>query len=249
RKDIPPFESYHYQTLALVQRFMEDESERATITYEGTRQLLAAVDFMPRSVELPQWIDFGTASFFTTPKGSFWPGVGTTSAPYFVKDKNWEQVKQDDGSSVETFRGQGSELGKNSVETLKNVITDKNFRLIKDAPNKEKATTKARTLAWALTFFLADKKLEGLRRYLNELRSVPRDLELDEDTLLTIFARAFDLISNNEIDESRLAALADAWYSFMKQTPLENGMQKKPDNNQRPPNTLRTPEAQPSGRR
>jgi hypothetical protein len=234
----PDFELYRAQTLALVQKFMEDEAERATIAYEGTRQLLAAIDFVPRTVELPQWADFGVASFFTTPKESFWSGVGTTGSAYFRKYKTWEQTLNNASPS-------GEALEKNSAEALKAVVTDRNFRLIKDSPHKEKATAKARTMAWALTLFLAEKKLDDLRRYFDELRNVPRDLELDEDALLTVFARAFNLQSdNNTIDESRLASLAEAWYTYMRQTPINPPIkeEKSPEAPRRGTNTMRREE-------
>src|SRR5262249_46459478 len=149
---------------------------------------------------IPQWIDFGMASFFTTAKGSFWSGVGSTSSPYLDTYKNWERTGR---------------LEKDAVEALKAVITDKSFRSIKDGPEKEKAVTKARTMSWALIYFLAHKKRDGLLRYYDELKYVPRDLELDEDALLTVFARAFGLLSQtNEIDQNRLANLANDWYTF-----------------------------------
>jgi hypothetical protein len=226
------FEWYRAQTYSLVQRYMEDESERATTAYEGTRQLLNSIGYMSRSVEVPQWIDFGIASFFSTPKGSFWPGVGTTGSPYLVNFKNWENA--DDRSA--------DRLEKDAVDALKAVVTDRNFRLIHDGPDKERQVTKARTMAWALIYYLAHKKREGLIRYFQELHDVPRDLELDEDALMTVFARAFELFSGpNQIDENRLVNLANDWYSFMKQTPLEIGEEQKSQERRRGgPRTLRT---------
>src|SRR5438132_799386 len=49
------------QTLALVQKILEEESERTTITHEGTRQLLAASGVLPRSVQAPDWVQYGLA--------------------------------------------------------------------------------------------------------------------------------------------------------------------------------------------
>jgi hypothetical protein len=202
-------ESAKAQTLTLVLKAMEEDGERATVTHEGTRQLIAALGFLPRSVEAPQWIDFGMASFFETPKGSYWSGTGAPNMAYLVNFKLWDATKK---------------LEKNSAEALKSVVTDRYFHKIKESKSKENAEAKARTMTWALTYFLAYKKRDGLLRYYQELANQPRDLDLDEDVLLGCFARAFGLVDAkkpNEVDENELNKLASSWYTFIKGTPLE----------------------------
>ena len=202
-------ESAKAQTLTLVRKAMEEDGERATVTHEGTRQLISAIGLMPRSVEPPQWIDFGMASFFETPKGSYWPGTGAPNMTYLLNFKLWDYKKQ---------------LDKDPVEALKAVVTDRNFHKIKDSKNKENTEAKARTMAWALVYFLAHKKRDGLLRYYEELAKQPRDLDLDEDVLLGCFARAFGLVDPkkpNEVDANELNKLALSWYKFIKDTPLE----------------------------
>src|SRR5207244_307051 len=115
-------ESAKAQTLTLVHKAMEEEGERATVTHEGTRQLIAAVGLLPRSVEAPQWIDFGMASFFETPKGSYWWGTGAPNMTYLVNFKFWDNTKK---------------LDKNPAEALKSVVTDRYFHKIKDSKSKE----------------------------------------------------------------------------------------------------------------
>jgi hypothetical protein len=212
RKGIPnDFEWYRAQTLALVQKYMEVESERATTADVGTRQLLGSGQYVPRAIEVPQWIDFGLASFFSTPKGSLWPGVGTASAPYLKAFKDSEKTARSDQN-----------IERDAVRALTSVISDKDFRSIKNGPEREKAVTKARTMAWALTYYIVHKKPEALLRYFDELRKVPRDMELDEDALKGVFAAAFGLYAKpNEIDENRLVNLANDWYAFMRFTPWE----------------------------
>jgi hypothetical protein len=194
------------QTLTLLKKAMEDEAERATVTHEGTRQLLEAVGLVPRSIELPRWIDFGMPSFFETPKGSFWPGVGAPSQLYLAKFKRMRKER-------------------NHPEVLRKVVSDWYFHQASQDPSKEKDwMTTARTMSWALTYFLVNKKQEELLRYYQELRNLPRDLEFDEDVLLGVFARAFGLADSskpNELDENKLAILAEQWYTFMGGLPLE----------------------------
>ncbi len=202
-------ESAKAQTLTLVHKAMEEEGKRATVTHEGTRQLIAALGLLPRSVEAPQWIDFGMASFFETPKGSYWWGAGAPNMTYLVNFKLWDYNKK---------------LEKNAAEALKSVVTDRYFHRIKDSKNKENAEAKARTMTWSLVYFLAHKKRDGLLRYYEELANQPRDLDLDEDVLMGCFARAFGLVdakNPNEVDANGLNNLAASWYKFIRDTPLE----------------------------
>src|SRR5262249_40424972 len=93
----PPIQAGLFQTMALVHKCMEEESERAASSHEVIRQLLAATEMLPRNVMAPEWIQFGMPSFFETPVGAswpaFWPGVGAPSWNYRVKFK----LLEDDG--------------------------------------------------------------------------------------------------------------------------------------------------------
>src|SRR5439155_892122 len=88
--------------------------------------------------------------------------------------------------------------------------------------SKEADRLKARATAWSLTYFLAQKKLDGLQRYFKELSKMPRDLELTDEVLLGCFARAFDAVdANKRVDTGKLTNLANQWYSYSNDVPLE----------------------------
>jgi hypothetical protein len=210
------------QTLTLLMKLQEEESAINSVSHEGTQQLLAATGLegssaplLPRTVEAPQWVQFGVASFFETSRGAPWPGTGTPSWMYLTHFKTWSKLKKLDKPEV----------------ALKQVVTDHYFRNLEDARAKDskdkqaevrKAGLKARTMAWSLTYYLlqvADKR-EGLLRYYNELASLPRDMEFDEDVLMGIFARAFDLTDPgkpNEVNQARFVKLANDWYGYVNQ--------------------------------
>ena len=204
-------EKAFFETVALIFQAKEAESELASVSHEGTRQLIAAIGLLPRNVEAPEWIDFGMASFFETPKGSFWSGVGGENLPYHVNFCVWKKTKN-------------KKLDSNSVEALRGVVTDRYFREAKSGKKKESDLIRARTMAWALTYFLARQKREGLLRYYEELAGMPRDMEFDEDVLLRVFARAFGLVDvnkPNEMDETKVAAFARSWYQFIDAQPQQ----------------------------
>jgi hypothetical protein len=205
---LDPIQNIQAQTLTLVHKALREESELATVTHEGTRQLIAAMGVLPRSVQPPLWLDSGIASFFETPKGAFWPGIGAPSWNYLVHYKQWETEKKLDKPE----------------DALRGVLTDRYFREAHASKNKEKALQKARTMAWALTYYLMHKKRDGLLRYYQELATMPRDLEFDADVLMGCFARAFDLVEPskpNEVNPSKFYNLAKEWRQFIQYTPLE----------------------------
>src|SRR5207302_8882317 len=87
----------------------------------------------------------------------------------------------------------------------------------KESPKKD-PSVKARATAWALTYYLAQKRLDGLYSYYKELSRLPRDLELDGDALLDCFARAFGCVdAANKRDDRKLADLADAWMNYIEE--------------------------------
>jgi hypothetical protein len=201
-------ENAYAQTLTLLQKAMQDESELNSVSYEGTRQLLDAVGFMPKGIELPKWIDFGLASYFEVAKGSFWPGTGSQNQAYVAQFKIWQEDKKLD----------------KPADALLGVVTDKYFRRVAEAKNKENSENKARTLAWSLVYFLAQKKLDGLVNYCAELRQLPRDLQLNEDVLALAFARGFKLCeagNPDKIDQNKFNTLANEWFAFSTHTVLE----------------------------
>jgi hypothetical protein len=149
-------------------------------------------------------------SFFETPLQSPWPTIAGPS-PYYLP--RWRELKNNKG------------LEKTRVETLRKVVTDAYFHTVppdgKDNSaahlQHEAALRKARTASWSLTYFLAQQQIDGLRHYFSELSKMPRDIELDENVLLTCFARAFGCVdANNKVDERRLDELARKWYGYIE---------------------------------
>jgi hypothetical protein len=195
------------QAMALLLKVMETDSERTSISHDATRQLVYGAGLLPRNVVTPEWVQYGMGSFFETPLWSPWTSTGAPSMENLPNFKDYQRLKR---------------LEKTSSETLRKVVTDAYFR--ESAKTKDPALErKARATAWALTYFLMQTRPEGMLRYYKELSKQPRDVELDEDTLMGCFARAFDLVdsSNKNIDTKRLDLLGTQWYTFIGNTTLE----------------------------
>ncbi len=247
-----PQEIVKNQILALLLKALQDEAARATVSHEGPRQLAAATGLLPPNVEAPRWVQFGLGSYFETPRGAYWPGIGAPSWVYLVNFKSWEEAKSEaEKTAALTAKAPGAAPKAPGVgprlpaapakpdanakataldapeDALRSVVTDAYFREAGRAtdPDKSPALLKARTMAWALFYFLAERKQDELFRYFDELANLPRDLEFDDETLLACFGRAFDLVdpaNPTQVVSAKLSRLANDWYQFLHYTNLES---------------------------
>jgi hypothetical protein len=208
-----PDEIVKNEMLALLLKAMQQESALASVSQVGSIQLASAtgpapgVAFLPRNVEVPRWLQAGVGSFFGTPKGAYWPGIGAPNWQYMVKFKMWENGKTLDPAAA----------------ALRSVVTDRYF-LQAAGPAGNPAEVKADTMAWALVYFLAESKPGALISLCDELNRMPRDLAFDPDSLLACFGRALDLVDPtdpNAVNSVKTSKLADEWYSFLHYTNLE----------------------------
>jgi hypothetical protein len=221
-KTVPSWDDVDYmRTVALVLKAHQEESEIATVTHEGTRQLLAASSLepgkvlLPRAVDAPRWLQFGMGSFFETPKGAYWMGTGAPSWAYLAEFKTRKENSKLDAETA-----------------LKKVIRDAYFAeadaslaTSRADPNiYEDKLLKARTMSWALTYYLATEELDGLLKYFDELNDLPRDLDFEPDVLEGCFARAFgrgQANDANKLDSTRASDFANKWYEKIQFTLLE----------------------------
>jgi len=178
--------------------------------HDASREMLYTAGQLPRNVSAPEWILFGMGSFFEFPTESPWGGPGGANAYYLPRFKDLQRRNK---------------LERTSLETLRRVVTDSYFHqrgAILSGETTDAAERKARATAWSLTYFLAHKRLDSLFRYFEELSKMPRDLELDEASLLICFARAFGAVdANQRVDDAKFSALAQQWYTYVNAVPVE----------------------------
>jgi hypothetical protein len=206
-----------------------DEAERAAVSHEGTRQLLVATGIVPRTVELPQWVEFGTAAAFETPKGPF-PGAPLEASVALVPgvmSPSWEYLRP----FKEIVKAAEAQPQFNAGEFLKSVVTDVPFNRVA-SPGDREGLFKARSEAWALAFYLLKTRLPGMSKFYQELSAQPRDLELDDKAVLACFGRAFDVANqtNDGVDPAKFESLAKDWLGYMKNVPTpgaELGLEKE----------------------
>lgn len=208
------------QTMGVIQKAMEDQSERTTLSHEAVRQLLAASGLVPRNLVAPDWVQEGLASYFETPLGAVYGSGGLPSWANLVPFKHFAKTE-----------AQGK-----TRDVLVNVISDRYFQIARQASadladNRETPEKvnddweRARATAWALVYHLVkEQKLDRLLRYVEELGQMPRDLELNPRALEGCFAKAFNLGDAKnalQFDPNKLQSFATAWFADLQTIDLE----------------------------
>jgi hypothetical protein len=180
------------------------------------------------TVIMPDYLQFGMASVFDTPKGPYpfapvevrvpyWHGWGAPSWEYTRIFKNIEQggLMHDLPTPVRSATDitQASQI-------LRNVVTDADFSRARDLGPR--AGTRhlivARTYAWGLCYYLCKARMSGVMKLYEELGKQPRDLELEPTELLACFCRAFDLADTTGLrpDPVKFETFAKDWLGFMR---------------------------------
>src|SRR5262245_31973877 len=191
KQTLQPAEFARYQTMALLDKLLEEEAERASVSHEGSRQLFVASGLIPRNVIPPQWAQFGAAAFFETPKGpfigappaastAFWPGWG---APSWAFTRTFREFERDRVAKTDQ---EPEKIP--PADLLKQVVTDTQFHRIINFSDRQHII-QARASSWALAYYLMRNRLPGMLRYLQVMSTVLLALEMDDTTILATFVR------------------------------------------------------------
>ena len=215
---------------ALLDKALEVEAEREAVSHEGTRQILVGCGLQKATVVMPDWMQFGMASVFETPKGPFpltlpevcvayWAGYGGPSWAYTRIFKFLERghLPGSDVITLQIFRQRGDKTS--ASQLLKEVVTDSEFARARDYGSRagEARLIEARTRPWALCYYLSRIRTQGIIRFYDELAKLPRDMEPEPTQVLACFCRAFDVAdtTGTKPNDAEFEKLATDWLGFM----------------------------------
>ena len=91
---------------------------------------------------------------------------------------------------------------------------------------KEKLELKADVTSWSLLYYLSRDRMYGMQKFYAELRRMPRDLSLDHNLTLTLFATCFNLTDKDkptEIDKLAFKRFAEGWVQYMSNVRVNGG--------------------------
>ncbi|MFQ3578332.1 MAG: DUF1570 domain-containing protein, partial [Verrucomicrobiia bacterium] len=210
-------EVYAPRTSAIVLKALEDEWEQNASSHEVARQLPFATGLIAAKVHAPEWIQFGMGSLFERPLQAPWSGIGVANSYYLPRFR--EYLKAGKFSDEKSF---------DRTELLIRVVTDELFHAKpgKQADGKPETTEavqrRARSAAWALTYYLAKNDMQALQAYFKELSKLPRDVELDRELLLQSFAKATRCVdASGQVNRKQLDSLAMRWLAFIDKEQME----------------------------
>ncbi len=89
--------------------------------------------------------------------------------------------------------------------------------------SKEQIMQKADATSWALVYYLSRGQMAGLQKFYSELNRMPRDMRLNENVVLNLFCKCFNLMDRqkvNEIDEESFQKFAEMWVRSMRNVPI-----------------------------
>jgi hypothetical protein len=229
------------QIFALAKSAALDEGEVSTASHEALQQLVAASkasasadlaaatpSFQPRTVILPQALRDGLSSFFATPKSSgdlnlpaLWTGIGGPHwihLPLFRKLAEARKAGDKAEYTIDPNSPSPRRVKIGSLD-LMSIVTDRGFDYAEKAGKEdlEFFQDKARSEAWALTYFLMYNKLDQFRKFYNELAQMPRDLELAPEVIEQAFGRSFELMDakGERLDTAKVTRLQKEWSDYM----------------------------------
>jgi len=217
------------QTMTMVEKLLEEDGLRQTITHHGSRQLLTASGLLPDKVDVPEWLMAGLASFFETSRDSVYGNGGFLPS--------WEHLV-----TFKQFRLQKKLDPAESDKALLGVLTDSDFMQAAIFRSMEKQTPEgmekdaageraddmaylSKSTAWALTYYLfKSNKLDKLARFCQEFNDLPRDRVLTDSAYIGAFAKAFDLTDSadpRKLDAQKFRDFANQWFVEMQSTTLD----------------------------
>ena len=113
------------------------------------------------------------------------------------------------------FGGAGMEMGGGRQQPVAASGEPEEHESVVLRKKRDRLSIKAHATAWALYYYLAKDHPDKLRRFLDELTALPRDLPLDGDTVVAVFCRSFGIENNKD----SLTRFANGWIDYIRVIP------------------------------
>jgi len=214
------------QIFGLMEVLLRDESDQATATHEGSRQLIIETGLLPGNADIPEWLRAGLASVFEYPKGpfpgknpttirtAFWGGAGGPSwawRRYFDEMSQEGQLPEPPTEAIfRTLTGGWAERAK---QLRVKVPAEGDMTDYQAEADTELA--RGRCLSWAVNYYLLNERLPEYLTFLRSLGNLPRDIELDQYTFLKMFCEAFK-IDTQGLTPQKLDGNLEAYSDFAR---------------------------------
>ncbi len=163
-------------TLALLIELERENSDIEVVSHEVTHQMAGNTGLLPRHVQVPRWVHEGLATYFETPNGASWGGIGA------VND-----------SRLKLYRVLAPDEKHSNIDFI---VGDQIF----DYAASHGAVVHGYSQAWGLTHFLMEKHFDKFLAFYRRLGEMPPNLPLSQETLNEIFNECFQGINRSDLD-------------------------------------------------
>jgi hypothetical protein len=150
-------------TIQMLIEIEREDSDIEVVSHETTHQMAGNTGLLPRHVRIPSWVHEGLATYFETPDGATWGGIGA--------------VNED---RLRTYRALERDREHSNIGFI---VGDQIF----DYAASLGATLHGYGQAWALTHFLMEKHFEKFLIFYRRLGELPPDTFLSQEIVNQIF--------------------------------------------------------------
>lgn len=150
-------------TLSYIVNMERENMDIEVVSHEATHQMAGNTGLLPRDVRIPTWVHEGLATYFETPDGASWGGIGTVN-----RDRlEWYRMLEPDREH----------------SNIDFIVGDQIF----DYAGSHASTVHGYGQAWALTHFLMEKHFDGFIAFYRRLGEMPPEVQLSQEILNKMF--------------------------------------------------------------
>jgi hypothetical protein len=150
-------------TLAMLVEIEREDSDIEVVSHETTHQMAGNTGLLPRHVRIPSWVHEGLASYFESPDGATWAGIGAVNESRLML---YRALQNDREHSNISF-----------------IVGDQIF----DYAGSLGARLHGYGQAWALTHFLLEKHFDKFLAFYRRLGELPPDTFLSQEVINRLF--------------------------------------------------------------
>ena len=172
-------------TLTLLTNLERENSDIEVVSHEMTHQMAGNTGLLPMHVNIPRWVHEGLATYFETPNGASWGGIGAVN-----------------NSRLALYRRLAHDTEHSNIDFI---VGDQVF----DYAANNFTEVVGYSQAWGLTHFLLEKHFDRFMAFYRRLGEMPPDLPLSQETLNAIFDECFAGINRGELNGDWHAYMAN----------------------------------------
>lgn len=150
-------------TISMLVEIEREDSDIEVVSHEITHQMAGNTGLLPRHVLVPTWVHEGLATYFETPDGATWGGVGAVNS-----------------SRLEWYRMLEPDRQHSSIDFI---VGDQIF----DYAGNHATKVAGYGQAWALTHFLMEHHFDKFLAFYRRLGEMPPDAHLSSEVVNKLF--------------------------------------------------------------